>query len=277
MRKLLKRILADYLTHGCVTHGAALAFYALFVLLPVPIFVVSGAAALVGSDLARAEVVEVLRALAGDQMAVTLSQALESANELTSWHGVKLFGLASVVFGSTAFFVELQETLNKIWGVPATGFGWWSFWRSRFVSFAMVAAMGAILLFLTVLGAAVRGFGDRLKVALPLPTIMFSVGGLLIALVVIAAIFSFVFRYVPDAEVAFKDVWLGSLGTAVLFVVGNELINLYLRYTKLATAYGAARSLVLTLTWIYYSALAFLFGAELTRILGVRRGADNTT
>ena len=270
MRSLLKRALAAYSRDGCATHGAALAFYALFVLLPVPIFVVSGAAKLVGGEIARSEVVAVLRALAGDRMAVTLGEALETASELT-WGGAHLFGLASVVFGATAFFVELQEALNEIWRVPTGRFELWSFVRSRFLSFVMVAASGFVLLVLTLASAVTRGFGDRLIMALPFPLVASRVGGFLISLVVIAVVFSLVFRYVPDAEVSFRDVWLGSLATASLFVCGNELIGLYLRHTQLATAYGAAGSLVLTLLWIYYSALAFLFGAELTRLLGAGR------
>jgi len=268
MRKLLKRAIDDYLTHGCVSHGAALAFYALFVLVPVPVLVVSGAAALVGGDLARAEVVEVLRSLTGEQMAATTSVLLETASELDSWRGAGLFGLASLVFGATAFFIELQDSLNRIWGVSTPGFSWKKFVSSRLVSFAMVAASGAVLLVLTLAHALARVFGDRLEVSWPLHLAVFRAMSFLLSLVVIALLFSLLFRYVPDAVVSFRDVWLGSLATALLFVCGNELIGLYLRHARLATAYGAAGSLVLTLTWVYYSALAFLFGAELTRGLG---------
>lgn len=266
-------MVAGFWTHGCVTHGAALAFYALFVLVPVTAFAVSGAAALVGGDLARAEVVEVLRALTGDQMAVTLGQALEETTELTSWRGARLFGVASLIFGATAFFVELQDTLNKIWEVPADSFEWRQFARSRLASFVMVAAAGGTLLVLTVGGAVARGFGERLKALRSLPAPAFGAGGLLIAYLVMAVLFSLVFRFVPDATVSLREIWLGSLATALLFVCGNELIGLYLRQTRLATAYGAAGSLVLTLTWIYYSALAFLLGAELTRCLGAASSA----
>ncbi len=273
MKKVLECSVGGFWSHGCVTHGAALAFYALFVLVPVPIFAVSAAATLVGGDLARAEVVEVLRALAGDQMAATLAEALDTSGELTSWRGAALFGLAALVFGATAFFVELQDTLNEIWGVPAEPFEWGRFVRSRLVSFVMVAASGGALLVLTLGGALARGFGERLR-ALPwAPASGFGAGTLLIAFLVMAALLSLVFRYVPNAGVSFREVWLGSLATALLLVCGNELIGLYLRHTRLATAYGAAGSLVLTLTWIYYSALAFLFGAELTRCLGAASSA----
>ena len=276
MRALLVQVVDDYLRHGCVTHGAALAFYALFVLVPVPIFVVAALATLVGGDLARYEVIAALRSLAGDQLAATLVQALDSASELATWRGAGLFGLASLAFGATAFFTELQDSLNRIWDVPPTGFEWRRFARSRLASFAMVAASGAILLVLTLAGAVARGFGDKLKVALKLPVALFGPFHLVAYLLVIAALCSLVFRYVPETEVSFRQVWLGSLATALLFVCGNELIGLYLRRASLATAYGAAGSLVVTLTWIYYSALAFLFGAELTRALGRRPGSGPT-
>ena len=271
MWTILHRAIGGFWEHGCVTHGAALAFYALFVLVPIPIFVVSGAAALIGGDVARAETVEVLRSLTGDQMAMTLAQILESASELTAGRGVRLFGLAALVFGATAFFVELQDVLNKIWNVPAGSFRWESFLRSRFFSFVMVVSAGTALLVLTLGGALVHGLGERLDGVLPLPPAVFGLGGVFLGFLVIAGLFSLVFRFVPEAAVSFRGVWPGSLATALLVVCGNQLIGLYLRHTSLATAYGAAGSLVLSLCWIYYSAMAFLFGAELTRQLEAGR------
>lgn len=270
---LARRVGDGFLAHGCVTHGAALAFYALFVLVPVPIFAISGAARLVGDELAREEVLVILRALAGEQMAATLGQALETASELPGGGGAGLFALVSLLFGGTVFFVELQDTLNEIWDVPAARFDWRSFLRSRLVSFVMVAVAGTVLLALTVGGVVARGFGERLRQALPLAAPLLGAGALLASLLVIWGLVCLVFRFVPDEDHTFGDVWLGSLGTALLFVVGNELIGLYLRYSSLATVYGAGGSLVLTLTWIYYSALAFLFGAELTRAVGQRRSS----
>lgn len=271
MKGLLAGVVGGFWTHGCVTHGAALAFYALFVLVPVPIFVVSGAAELVGDEQARAEVVEVLRLFTGAPIAATLAEALETASEFIGGGGARLFALGSLVFGATAFFVELQDTLNKIWDVPASSLEWKTFVRSRVFSFVMVAASGAFLLILTLAGTLARGFGARLKAVVPFPAAVLVAGSVLISLVVIAALFSLIFRFVPDADLSLRDVWLGSLVTALLFVGGNELIGLYLRYTSLVTVYGAAGSLVLTLTWVYYSSLAFLFGAELTRTLGALR------
>ena len=271
MKRLIQEAIGGFWEHGCVTHGAALAFYALFVLVPIPIFVVAGAAALVGDDLARAEVVDVLRALTGDQMAATLGQVLESAREPAGGRAVRLLGLAVLGFGATAFFVELHEALNKIWRVPVEIFDLRSFLRSRLFSFVMVAAAGAALLVLTLGGALARGFGARLMEAVPLPAAAFGLGSVLVAFLVMALLLALVFRFVPDAPVTFREIWLGSLATASLVLLGNELIGLYLRHTRLATAYGAAGSLVLTLTWVYYSMLAFLFGAELTRAFGDRR------
>lgn len=271
MSRLLQRAISGYADHDCVSQAAAMAFYALFALLPVPIFVISGAAALIGADLARAEVLEVIQELAGEQMAVTLREAFDSAGELTSWREARLYGLASVVFGATAFFVQLQETLNRIWGLPPGSFRWRSFLRSRLVSFAMVAAAGGVLLALTLSATLVRALGDRIEVTVPRLAFLYGLGSGLLAFGAIVLVFALVFRHVPDHEIAWRDVWLGALATAVLFVGGNELLGLYLRNARLATAYGTAGSLVLTLMWVYYSALAFLFGAELTRALAHRR------
>lgn len=276
MKRLLESAVRGYLAHRCATRGAALAFYALFMLVPIPIFAVSAVAALVGGDLARSEVIDVLRALGGEQMAVTVSEALETSVELAAGRAARLFGVASLLFGAAAFFVELQDALNEIWGVPAGGFRLARFVRARLASFAMVVTSGTVLLILTLAGALAWTFGEKLKTQLPSLSPAFGAVGFAISLLVTAALFSLVFRYIPDTKVSFRDVWIGSVVTAALFVAGNELTGLYLRYTSLATAYGAAGSLVLTLIWVYYSSLAFLFGAELTRCLGVRRRLPTT-
>lgn len=271
MRELARQVVGGYQAHGCATRGAALAFYALFVLVPIPIFAVSALEAFVGGDLARSEVLDVVRALAGDQMAVTLGEALATSGELATGRVARLFALVSLLFGSAAFFVELQDSLNVIWGVSGGDFRLGRFLRSRLASFVMVAAAGAVLLALSLAGALARTFGERLEAVLPTLSPGLEAAGLLASLLVIAALTGLVFRYVPDVDLRFRDVWLGSVVTAALFVGGNELIGLYLRYASLATAYGAAGSLVLTLTWVYYSALVFLLGAELTRCLGEAR------
>lgn len=267
MKELARQVLAGYRAHACATRGAALAFYALFVLVPIPIFAVAALEAFIDGDVARSEVIDLLRALAGDQMAVTLGEALATTGELSTGRVARAFALVSLLFGSAAFFVELQDSLNAIWGVSEDGFRLGRFLRARMASFAMVAASGAVLLALSLVGALARTFGERLQAVLPTLSPTLAAAGPLASLLVIAALSSAVFRYIPDVELRFRDVWLGSVVTAALFVSGNELIGLYLRYASLATAYGAAGSLVLTLTWVYYSAMVFLLGAELTRCL----------
>lgn len=271
MRSSVQRAVSGFWDHGCVTHGAALAFYALFVLVPVPIVVMWVVAAIFGEQLAAGEVVEVLRTFTGEQVARTLGAALATAGDPAGGTGSTLFVVASLTFGATAFFVELQETLNKVWEVPSAGFEWRSFLASRGFSFVMVGVSGAVLLVLTVAGVAVRTLGhhwiDGAIAAGPL----LAGGRLVLTVAVLTALFGLVFRFVPEATVSLSDLWLGALVTAMLFVVGSELIGLYLRYAALATVYGAVGSLVLTVTWVYYSSLAFLFGAELTRALGERR------
>ncbi len=271
MKELARQVLGGYQAHGCATRGAALAFYALFVLVPIPIFAVAALEAFVGGDLARSEVIEALRILAGDQMAVTLGEALATSGELATGRVARLFALVSLLFGSAAFFVELQDSLNTIWGVSEGAFRLERFLRARLASFVMVAAAGAVLLTLSLAGALARTFGEKLRAVLPTLSPTLEIAGPIAALLVIAALCGLVFRYIPDVELRFRDVWLGSVVTAALFVGGNELIALYLRYASLATAYGAAGSLVLTLIWVYYSSQVFLLGAELTRCLSETR------
>lgn len=272
MKKLLARVVPSYLAHGCMTRGASLAFYALFVLLPIPIFAMSIAAELLGDEVARREVLRLLTELGGRQMAATLSEALESGVVPVGWRGANLFALASLLFGSTVFFAELQDTLNVIWRVPSVSSGWRGYVRARLLSFLMVGASGAAILSLVLLSTLTREFGERLAKVVPIPMFLSRIEGTLFSLLVLALLFALVFRLVPDVRISWRQVWPGALLTAGLFLGGKELLALFFQRTPLATAYGAAGSLVLTLTWIYYSALAFLFGAELTRDLAALRG-----
>jgi membrane protein len=178
-----------------------------------------------------------------------------------------IVGIALALFGASGVFGQLQDALNTIWGVKAKpGAGMMSFLRARFVSFAMLGGVFFLLLVSLTVEALLKGFSHYVQQALP--------GGLAIAVsvylvfdfAVVVMLFAMIFKFLPDAEIQWRDVWIGAVMTALLFGVGKWALGLYLGSGAAASAYGAASSLITLLLWIYYSSQILLFGAEFTQV-----------
>jgi membrane protein len=185
-----------------------------------------------------------------------------------------IIGIALALFGATGVFGALQDALNTIWGVkakPGNAIG--AFLRSRFLSFAMVGGICFLLLVTLTIEALIKGFSQYLEGHLPGGAGLAFGIYLVVDLCLVIALFAMMFRYLPDVEVAWRDVWVGSAMTAVLFLVGKWALGLYLGSGAAGSAYGAASSLVTLLLWIYYSSQILLFGAEFTQVYANRFGA----
>ena len=251
--------------------GAAIAYYTIIALAPLLLLAIAVAAFIYGEDVAKKQVVEQTRGLAGDEGGQAVRTMLDSAH---AGHGIlaTVVGVVVLLFGATGMFVQLQDAMNSVWGVrPRPGRGVWKFFSDRFLSFAMLA--GTVLLVLASLIvsgvlAAIIPYIDRWQTG-----VLVYVANELVSLLVITLLFAMLYRFLPDVQIAWRDVWLGAALTAVLFEVGKFLIGLYLGRSGVASAYGAAGSLVVLLVWLYYSAQIFLFGAEFTKIHARRSGS----
>jgi membrane protein len=183
-----------------------------------------------------------------------------------------VLGIAMSLFGAAGLFGQLQDALDTIWGVkPKPGRGIWGISRDRFLSLSMVLGTAFLLLMSLVvsaaLAAAVQLLGEWDTGAIG------HVVNELVSLVVITLLFAVIFKFLPDAKIAWGDVWLGAAITALLFEVGKFLLGLYLGHSGVASAYGAAGSLAVLLIWLYYSGQIFLFGAEFTKVYANRFGS----
>ena len=178
-----------------------------------------------------------------------------------------IIGIALALFGASGVFGQLQDALNTIWGVKAKpGEGIMSFLRARFVSFAMLGGVFFLLLVSLTIETLLKAFSHYVQSALP--------GGLVIAVsvylvfdfAVVVLLFAMIFKFLPDAEIQWRDVWIGAVMTAIFFGIGKWALGLYLGSGAAASAYGAASSLITLLLWIYYSSQILLFGAEFTQV-----------
>jgi membrane protein len=270
---ILKQTVVDWLDDKAPRLGAALAYYAIFSIAPLVVIVIAIAGILFGKDQAQQQILNQVSAMVGDQGAQGIGSMLEAANKPREGIIASVLAVVTLIFGATGVFVQLQDALNTIWEVkPKPGRGVWGFIRHRILSLAMVFAIGFLLLISLVLTAGLAAAGKWLSGSMPGGEVLWEIINLAISFVIIAVLFSLMFKYMPDVKIGWRDVWIGGALTALLFIVGKFALGMYLGRSSVGSAYGAAGSLVILLLWIYYSAQIFLFGAEFTQVYANRFG-----
>ena len=270
---LIKEAAADWSHDRAPRLGAALAYYTVFSLVPFLVVVIALIGLVLGQEAAQSAILSHIATLVGDQSAAAIKDMIQRADQPST--GLVATGLAVVtlLFGASGVFGQLQDALNTVWGVePKEGRGVWGFIKDRFLSFVAVLGTGFLLLVSLILSSALAAFGKWFSGLLPLPEALLHLFNFVLSFVVVTGLFALIFKVLPDARVAWRDVWVGALLTAALFTIGKYALGLYLGKSNVASAYGAAGSLVLILVWVYYSAQILLYGAEFTQVYANRLG-----
>jgi membrane protein len=273
---LFKQTALEWIEDGAPQLGAALAYYSVFSLTPMVLLLLSVIGVLFHNDPAGAwsKITEQMNYFL-DRSAITMVQQIAyqvSTPAKTAVGGV--IGFALALFGATGVFGQLQNSLNVIWGVkakPAAGI--WGFIRSRFLSFALLAGIGFLLLVSLVIEAAIKAFSQYLQAILPGALTIIVPIYFVFDFLIVTAVFAMTFKVLPDAITRWRDVWVGAVLTAVLFLIGKWALGIYLGSGTAASAYGAASSLITLLLWVYYSSQILLFGAEFTQVYARSSGA----
>lgn len=271
---LVKQTGNEWIDDRAPTFAASLAYYTAFSLAPTLVIVVAIAGSIFGADAARGEIQAQLQGPMGEQGARAIGEMVEHASKWESGVLATLIGLVVLVFGATGVFAELQTALNAIWDAkPPQINGVWAFFRTRFLSFAMVLGIGFLLLVSLVISAGVAAFGRWAGAYAGGWTTLWQVVNFGVAFGVITVLIAMIYKVLPDVKVHWRDVWLGAIVTAALFNLGKLAIGLYLGKTALISSYGAAGSLAALLVWVYYSAMILLFGAEFTQVYARAHGS----
>lgn len=262
---LLKESYSKWSDHQAPRLGAAVAFYSVLSFAPLLVLITAVIAIVFGQESAQHELVHVARQWIGDKGAETVQSLLKNAQKPASGIFATIIAFATLLFGASGVFGELHDALNVIWEVPPkTDAGVFALIKDKLFSFGMVLSVGFLLLVSLVLSAALAYIGRYLGYLVPMPAPVLEALNFLVSFVVITALFALMFKYVPNAEVSWRNVSVGALGTALLFTVGKFLLGMYLGKASVGSPYGAAGSLVAVVVWIYYSAQIFFFGAEFT-------------
>jgi len=276
---LLKDTFTEWNNDRAPRMGAALAYYTAFSLAPLMVISIAIAGLAFGDQAARGEIVDELASTVGRPAAVAIEDVLRQANDTGGSTLASVVGLVVLLLGASGVFVELEDALNTIWKVPAERSGTvLAFIRDRFLSFTLVFGTGFLLLVSLVVSATLEAVGRWLTPpSLPGGWLFWQLVNLLFSYAFITLLFALIYRYVPNAPVHWRDVWIGAAVSALLFSFGKYLLGLYLGLSGTASAFGAAGSLAVILVWVYYSAQILLLGAEFTHLYAVRFGSQRGT
>jgi membrane protein len=257
--------------------AAALAYYTLLSIAPLIILAVAVTGLAFGEDAARQHIAGELSSVVGPSAATAIESIAKNAH--TPGTGVISIavGLLVLLFGASGVFGELQSALNTVWDVaPKPGRGIWGIVKDRFFSFTLVVGVAFLLLVSLVLSAALTWMGEVFEHALPGGAAVWQVLNFCISLGVVTAMFALMFKTLPDVHIKWRDVWVGAAVTAGLFTLGKFLLGIYLGGAGVASAYGAAGSIIALVIWVYYSAQVLLVGAEFTEVYARRFGSKIT-
>ncbi|MEO8741171.1 MAG: YihY/virulence factor BrkB family protein, partial [Casimicrobiaceae bacterium] len=254
--------------------GAALAYYTAFSIAPLLVIVIAIGGLTVGHDVAEGAIVAQLRDLLGDAGAESIHGMLDATSKLGTGITALTIGIAALFLGATTAFAELQDDLDRIWEAkPRSGSGIVNMIRTRLLSFGMVLCIAFLLTISLVVNAGIAATGKYLvgDTEAVMYVLNFSA-----SVAVTTLLFAAIYKILPNATIAWKDVWEGALITAVLFAVGKTLIGLYIGKADIGSAFGSAGPFVVLMVWIYYSTQIFLFGAEITCVVARDHGRDGS-
>lgn len=273
MWRLMKDAASDWSRDRAPRLGAALAYYTVFSLVPFLVVVIAVIGLVFGEVAAQSAILSQIAELVGEQTAAAIKDMILRANQPSTGLFATAVAVATLLIGASGVFGQLQDALNTVWGVePKEGRGVWGFIKDRFLSFVAVLGTGFLLLVSLIFSSALAAFGKWFGGLLPLPEAVLQLMNFAFSFLVVTGLFALIFKVLPDAKVAWRDVWIGAALTSALFTIGKFALGVYLGKSNVASAYGATGSLVLVLLWVYYSAQILLYGAEFTQVYANRVG-----
>jgi len=266
--QLTKDAVSGWRADKASSMGAALAYYTLFSIVPLLLLLITLAGLFFGNDVARIEIIAELGALVGDESAQALDALLTAASDPQRGLAATLVSLATLLVGATTVLAELQADLDLIFKAPvrARPRGIVGLLRTRILSLGMILGLAFLLIVSLALSAALAALGRWWGPAFGEWLALLGLVNIASDFVVITAVIAVIYKLMPSIPLRWHDVWIGSAVTSLLLAAGKFLIGLYLGRSAVASAFGAAGSLIVLLIWVYYSTQIFLLGAEFTAV-----------
>jgi membrane protein len=274
--RLCRETIVSFAEDGVLSHGAAIAFFAVTSMAPLLLVLTAIAGLAFGTAAAQKAIVGQLDGLTGPESATFFQSVIENASSKSSGTIASVVGVVTLFITISGVFGEMQSALNAIWKVKAQPTTVSRLLRARAASFGLVVALGFLLMTSLAVSAGLAGFGQYLQRNWPQLGVVLVVLNFLLSILLIAIMFAAIFKVLPDRSLQWRDVILGAVASSILFSFGKYLIAAYLGSSGIATTYGAAGALILLLLWVYYSVQILLLGAEFTKayahVFGSRKG-----
>lgn len=273
---IFRTTIRNFIDDDSFSYASSIAFSTIFSLPAIMIIAISVASTFYERNVVQDELIAQIGHLIGQETSKEIESILLHATVDAKSTFAQVIGVITLLLSATTIFLSLQTSLNRIWGIkPKPSRGWVKFIINRLLSLAMVISLGFVLLVSLLIDAVLVVFQGMLTRIMEGVTLVLVTGiNVVISLAFITVIFAMLFKVLPDATIKWKNVWVGSIVTTILFTVGKYLIGFYLGNSSLNTAYGAAGSLVIILVWVYYSTVIVLFGAELTSVYAKEKGSE---
>lgn len=256
-------------------YSASLAYTTVFSFGPLLLVIIFLCSIFFGQEATQGKIYGQMQQFVGQDAALQLQTIIKNASLEGKGSVAAVIGIITLLFGATAVFAEIQDSINTIWGLKAKPKkGLWKIVRNRFLSFSVVVSLGFLLLVSLAISTVIEALSDKLKASFPdVALVIFYILDLIVSFVVITALFAVIFKVLPDAKTKWKDILPGALASGILFMIGKFAISFYIGESNVGSTYGAAGSLVVLLLWVYYSAMILYLGAEFAKAWSAHKGS----
>ena len=270
----IKKVILEFMDDNVLKYSASLSYYTVFSLAPMIIIIIGICGFLFGREAIQGQIYGEIKDLVGSEAALQIQDTIKNIHLTKDTPVATIASIIFLLLGGTAIFGEMQDSLNKIWGLKVkTKKAWFTLIIARLLSFSLIISLGFVLMVSLLLNALIAIVGNHLnKLISGVGKIFIPVIDNLLSFTIITLIFAVIFKVLPDAKIKWKDVTVGAFITAILFTLGKIGIGWYLGKSNMATIYGAAGSVVIIMVWAYYSSLILYLGAECTKVYATQYG-----
>jgi len=265
---LVKDSFSEFMDDNGLKLSAALSYYTVFSLAPMILVIISMVSIFFGREFIQGELFGQIAGLVGKQAAAQLQEIIKNAAVSNKSVTAATVGVVTLLIGATGVFAEIQDSINYIWSIKSKPKkSWLQYLKNRLLSFSIIVTLGFLLIVSLGVNTAVDLLSSRLeRYFSEVSVIVFSVLNVALVILIITALFTVIFKILPDGHVRWKECIVGAAFTAIMFAIGKFAISFYLGQSDLGATYGASASIVILLTWVYYSSIILYFGAEFTKV-----------
>jgi membrane protein len=270
----IKQVFTEFIEDDILKYSASLAYYTIFSIAPVLIVIISICGAIFGKQAIQNQLYGQINELVGTKAAIQIQDTIANIHLTGNNIFATIVGIIILLVGATGIFGEVQDSLNKIWGLRIkTRKTWWKLIINRLLSFSIIICIGFVMMVSLVLNALISAFGNFLsRYFSEFSVIFLQITDSVLTFIITTFLFSLMFKILPDAKIKWKDVFIGGLITSVFFTVGKLAIGYYLGSSSISTVYGAAGSVMIIMVWVYYSSIILYLGAEFTKVYAKLHG-----